>query len=317
MFKKLFFGALWLAFAQSASATYSYQGCGGSGGNPNPLPGTCNSYSWDFKTLTPPSVPDGVSLEAKGLHQDTVANDTFTVRPLTIYSPDHLALNYNDYNNGGTGSEGTPYHAFDNNSGYDMVIFKFDKPVTLSQISMGYVDTDSDFSLFAFNPVTPGSMPVTGAPAGIDAALNADIALSLGNMLDSGWELIGSFDYDAKATGGTTNHVDGVLNLEAVTATAPEPGTGPAKNILNYSSSYWAISAVYDTIADTGAKYGNVAEDTFSTSKTGNDRFKIASIAGCYSIPNNPPGVPEPASLALMLVGMAGMSKTLRRRAQR
>ena len=99
-------------------------------------------------------------------------------------------------------------------------------------------------------------------------------------------------------------------DLETVTAGVPNAGV--AKNILNYASSYWAISAVYDRIANTGAKYGSQVK-----SSSGNDRFKIAAIAGCYDQPNNPPGVPEPASLALMLVGMVGMRKTFRRRAQR
>lgn len=126
-------------------------------------------------------------------------------------------------------------------------------------------------------------------------------------MLTKGWELIGSFDYDALA-------VNGKLNLETVTTGVPNAGM--AKNILNYASSYWAVGAVYDSIANTGAKYGSDVKSS-SGSTSGNDRFKIASIAGCYDEPNNPPGVPEPASLALMLVGMVGMRKTLRRRAQR
>ena len=165
---------------------------------------------------------------------------------------------------------------------------------------MGYVNSDSDFSLFAFNPVAPGSAPIAGAPPGSDA-------FSLSNMLTKGWDLIGSFDYDALA-------VNGKLNLETITAGAPNSGVG--KNILNYASSYWAVMAVYDGIANTGAKYGSDVKSS-SGSTTGNDRFKIASIAGCYDEPNHPPGVPEPASLALMLVGMVGMGSTILRRAQR
>ncbi|MEQ8660094.1 MAG: hypothetical protein RLW62_04695, partial [Gammaproteobacteria bacterium] len=256
-------GAACLAFATNASAWYSWNHCGGGGGSSS----TCDTYEWNFTSTSPDSNPPGIAVDANGYHQNT-SSSNFIERPLTIYGSDHLSLNYlnqssaTDAANVGSGKEGSPYHAFDNSGGYDLVIFEFAAPVTISQISMGWWSSDSDFSLFAFEPVPPGVTPGTNTPEG-----SGDFTYT--GMVGDGWNLIGSFDYDAldqsDGNGGT------VLDLEAVTGGA----------ILDYASSYWAVGAIMNSVAYSGPTYGSMGE--------GNDRFKIASIAGCYTDIPPPP----------------------------
>ncbi|MEQ8230680.1 MAG: PEP-CTERM sorting domain-containing protein [Gammaproteobacteria bacterium] len=299
MNKKLIFGVLGaacLGVTTSASAGSSMKNCEPGGSSSS----TCATFEWKFDTYNPMSDPEGIQLNATGYHQNT-ATSTFRQRNLTIYSGDHLSLNYD--NDTSDRRESSPYHAFDNNSGYDLVVFEFDKPVTLAQVSMGWWSLDADFSLFAFEPVPPGTAPTGNAPPGSGDFRYSDMGNTVNNVPDSvGWGLIGSFDYDnfAKSDGSGGDYID----LEEVTN----------NGILQYSSSYWAIGAVMDTVAATGLQYGVIQEGG-----GWDDRFKIASIAGCYTELPPPPNTeaPEPTSLALMALGIAGGLRLRKRKAAR
>ena len=321
-------GVLGLALAVGAHAGLRYHTCGGSGGGTDP---TCTGETWTFASSTTvtgnsfstQSTPNGVVATATGYHQDALTPlisggpaETYTQRALTIYQPDNLSLDYNnvtstgaaitngDSSSSGTGRESSPNHAFDNNSGYDLVIFQFAKPVTLSQIKMGWLGSDSDFSLFVWTPSTPNA-----APPGSDGFSIATMQQQASTAAEDGWTLIGSFDYDQYATTSTA------LDVEALTDGSPAPTANASlrKNVLDYASSYWAIGAVVNGIAAFGAQYGSIAEST-STNPAYADAFKIAQLSGCYdNPPPPPPGVPEPMSMALVALGLAGGLKMKRK----
>lgn len=319
---------LGLALASGAQAGRTYRTCGGAGGGTDP---TCTGETWTFASTTEvtrnsfstQSTPSGVAATATGYHQDSLAPlipggaaETYTQRSLTIYPTDNLSLDYDNVTSAGaaitngdptsigTGKENSPNHAFDNNSGYDLVIFQFAKPVTLSQIKMGWLGSDSDFSLFVWTPGTPNA-----APPGSDGFSIATMQQQASTAAQDGWTLIGSFDYDAYATTSTA------LDLEALTDGAPVPTANASmrKNVVDYASSYWAIGAVVNGIAQYGAQYGSIAEST-STNPTYADAFKIAQLAGCYDNPPPPPSrVPEPMSMALVALGLVGGLKMKRK----
>jgi hypothetical protein len=321
-------GVLGLALAGGAHAGLRYHTCSGTGGGTDP---TCTGETWTFASSTTvtgnsfstQSTPSGVVATATGYHQDSLTPlitggpaETYTQRALTIYQPDNLSLNYNnvtstgaaitngDPTNIGSGRESSPNHAFDNASGYDLVVFQFDKAVTLSQIKMGWLGSDSDFSLFVWTPSTPNA-----APPGSDGFSIASMATQAQTVAQDGWTLIGSFDYDAYASTSTA------LNIEALTNGTATSNNSLRKAVTDYASSYWAIGAVVDTIAQYGARYGSsVRELTSGSSTETNDYFKIAQLSGCYdNPPPPPPRVPEPMSMALVALGLVGGLKMKRK----
>ncbi|MGE0858082.1 MAG: PEP-CTERM sorting domain-containing protein [Gammaproteobacteria bacterium] len=321
-------GLLGLALAGGAHAGHKYHTCGGSGGGSDP---TCTGETWTFQSsstttqnsFSTQSTPTGVAATATGFHQDSLTPlvsggpaETYTQRQLTIYQPDNMALNYNNVTSSGTaitngdptnigaGKESSPNHAFDNSSGYDLVIFQFDKAVTLSQIKMGWLGSDSDFSLFVWTPSTDGQ-----APPGSDGFSIASMASQANSAAEDGWTLIGSFDYDQYASTSTA------LNIETLTSGTASSNNSLRKEVTDYASSYWAIGAVVDSIAQYGAKYGSSVKEKSSGSYTEtNDYFKIAQLSGCYdNPPPGPPGVPEPMSMALVALGLVGGLKMKRK----
>jgi len=182
------------------------------------------------------------------------------------------------------GDEGTvPQHATDNSGKLESVLFSFDKAVDITSITMGWHE-DSDFSLLRYTG--------NGTPINFGSS-------TYNNLESNGWELVGNYLY----SGSLSSETD---LTAAVYGSAPDNFDGPkdennsAKSPTNTSSSYWLVAAI------NGAFWNNSAY-------IGNDYFKLKSLVAVYTPPPNG-GVPEPSTLALISIAVAGIGFTRRKK---
>jgi hypothetical protein len=139
--------------------------------------------------------------------------------------------------NGGLGvspagsSEGSPQHAIDNYGPDESVLFSFSQSIALTNVVMGYVSGDADFSLLAYTGA--------GMPTSLGGKKYSELLTPAG-----GWEDVGQSSYD----GGYVN------------------GSGWTANVNTgmLSSRYWLVAAANSAL---GWDYSTTYNDHFKLKK--------------------------------------------------